>query len=67
MKLISTKEPGQAICKAAMEEHADLIVVGTRGLGKVRRTFIGSVSDYVLHHAHVPVIVCRNRDLHKKH
>jgi len=35
------------------------IVVGTRGLGSVRRTILGSVSDYVVHHAHCPVIVCR--------
>lgn len=49
---------GEAIVTAAKEENATLIVVGTRGMGKVRRTFLGSVSDYVLHHAHVPVLVC---------
>ena len=31
--------------------------MGTRGLGKIRRTFLGSVSNYVLHHAHIPVII----------
>jgi len=43
----------------AENENATLIVMGTRGLGKVRRTIMGSVSDYVVHHAHCPVIVCR--------
>ena len=33
--------------------------MGTRGLGTVRRTILGSVSDYVLHHAHCPVCICR--------
>jgi hypothetical protein len=36
-----------------------LIVIGTRGLGKIRRTFLGSVSDFVVHHADMPVLVCR--------
>ena len=35
-----------------------MIVIGTRGQGTVRRTFLGSVSDYVVHHAHCPVAVC---------
>ena len=60
VKSIHAESPGEGICKAAQEIHADLIVVGTRGLGKLRRTFMGSCSDYVLHHAHVPVLVCRH-------
>lgn len=45
----------------AEEEGAVMIVVGTRGMGKVRRTILGSVSDYLVNHAHCPVIVCRTR------
>ncbi|KAK3765250.1 hypothetical protein RRG08_051872 [Elysia crispata] len=52
--------PGHTIVKVANENKATLIVTGTRGLNGVRRTLIGSVSDYVLHHAHCPVLVCRN-------
>jgi len=59
VKSIHAESPGEGIVKAAQEVDAALIVVGTRGLGKIRRTFMGSVSDYVLHHAHVPVLVCR--------
>ena len=36
-----------------------MIVMGTRGMGVVRRTLLGSISDYVVHHAHCPVLVCR--------
>ncbi|PAA83737.1 hypothetical protein BOX15_Mlig016262g2 [Macrostomum lignano] len=43
--------PGQAIIEAAEEEQADLIILGSRGVGVLRRTFLGSVSDYVLHHS----------------
>ena len=31
--------------------------MGSRGLNTLRRTFMGSVSDYVLHHVHVPVMI----------
>ncbi|XP_060572925.1 universal stress protein in QAH/OAS sulfhydrylase 3'region-like [Ruditapes philippinarum] len=53
-------KPGEVICDIAKHEKAELIVVGTRGLGVVRRTFLGSVSDYIVQHAHVPVLVCRH-------
>jgi nucleotide-binding universal stress UspA family protein len=41
------------------EIGADLIVVGSRGLGGVRRALMGSVSDSVVRHAHCPVMVVR--------
>ncbi|XP_052099990.1 universal stress protein Sll1388-like isoform X2 [Mytilus californianus] len=53
-------DAGPGIVDVANKENAKYIVVGSRGLGKIRRTFLGSVSDYVLHHALVPVIVCKN-------
>jgi nucleotide-binding universal stress UspA family protein len=52
-------KPGELITKAAQEEKADIITIGTRGLGKIRRTVLGSVSEYTLHHAHCPVTVVR--------
>lgn len=55
-------EPGEEIVKAASKEGADFIVTGSRGLGKLKRAFLGSVSDYIVHHATVPVLVCRLED-----
>ena len=49
---------GEAIVAVAKDEGAGLIVMGTRGAGRLRRTLIGSTTDYVLHHAHAPVLVC---------
>src|SRR5215207_6932635 len=43
----------------AEQVGADLVVVGSRGLGGVRRALMGSVSDSVVRHAHCPVLVVR--------
>ncbi|CAH1778314.1 unnamed protein product [Owenia fusiformis] len=48
---------GHAIVKYSEKHDASMIVMGSRGLGAIRRTFLGSVSDYVLHHANLPVLV----------
>ena len=41
---------------------AGLIVLGSRGLGGVKRALMGSVSDSVVMHAHCPVLVVRKVD-----
>ena len=52
-------EAALEIVALAEELQADLIVMGSRGLGGVRRALIGSVSDSVVRHAHCPVLVVR--------
>ncbi len=47
------------IVALAEELGADLIVMGSRGLGGLRRVLMGSVSDSVVRHAHCPVLVVR--------
>lgn len=51
--------PGEVVCKVAATDKASLIVIGSRGMSTIRRTLLGSVSDYVMHHAHVPVLICK--------
>ena len=53
-------KPGEVICNIAAEESAVMIITGTRGMGKMRRTILGSVSDYLVNHAICPVMVCRD-------
>ena len=48
---------GNTICKVAKDNNASAIIIGQRGLGAIRRTLLGSVSDYVVHHSHIPTIV----------
>ncbi|CAK8695866.1 universal stress protein Sll1388-like [Clavelina lepadiformis] len=56
-----------AIVKMAEKLEADLIVMGSRGAGLLRRTVMGSVSDYVLHHTHIPVLIWHDPDHHHHH
>ncbi|VDD79398.1 unnamed protein product [Mesocestoides corti] len=53
---VGTK-PGEVIVNQARELNIDLIVMGSRGVSTLKRTVFGSVSDYVLHHACVPLTV----------
>lgn len=55
---VAAKSPGQGIITVSEQDKADLVVIGTRGLDRVRRTLLGSVSDYVVRHSKVPVLVC---------
>lgn len=50
-------EPGVTICDVARTWSADLIIVGRRGHSGVRQLILGSVSNYVLHHAPCSVLV----------
>ncbi|WP_233219835.1 universal stress protein [Pleurocapsa sp. CCALA 161] len=48
---------GETICNLAQTWSADLIVVGSRGLTGIKEMFLGSVSNYVTHHAPCSVFI----------
>jgi nucleotide-binding universal stress UspA family protein len=56
-----TGAPAEMILKDAAQHASDLIVVGARGLGVLKRIALGSVSESVLRHATCPVLIIRRR------
>jgi nucleotide-binding universal stress UspA family protein len=53
---IVTGSPGRSLCELAETIPASVIVMGTRGIGGIRRAVLGSVSDYVVRNAPCPVL-----------
>lgn len=49
----------EAIVQAADVRHADLIIMGTRGMGVLEGLILGSVSERVIGFAHCPVLVVK--------
>ncbi|MBI2267776.1 MAG: universal stress protein [Armatimonadetes bacterium] len=52
-------DPAEVICRTARDEKVDLIVLGSRGLGKVAQFFLGSVSREVAQKASCSVLVVK--------
>ncbi|XP_020888315.1 uncharacterized protein LOC9318822 isoform X2 [Arabidopsis lyrata subsp. lyrata] len=57
--LVLEGDAKEMICEAVEQMHVDLLVVGSRGLGKIKRAFLGSVSDYCAHHANCPILIVK--------
>ncbi|PWA39061.1 adenine nucleotide alpha hydrolases-like superfamily protein [Artemisia annua] len=57
--LILEGDTKEMLCQAVEEMHFDLLVVGSRGLGAIKRAFLGSVSDFCAHHAKCPVLIVK--------
>ncbi len=53
--------PGQVICAIAHSWEANLIVIGRRGYSGWNELVLGSVSNYVLHHAHCSVFTVQGQ------
>lgn len=52
-------DPKEKICDAVEEMNADLLVMGSRAFGPIKRMFLGSVSNYCTNHAQCPVIIVK--------
>lgn len=58
-------EAGILICEVAQNWEADLIVIGRRGHQGLSEILLGSVSNYVVHHAPCSVLVVQGVTLEK--
>jgi nucleotide-binding universal stress UspA family protein len=51
--------PAEAIIEVASTRESDLIIVGSRGLGRIGGAVLGSTSQKVVAHAPCPVLIAR--------
>jgi nucleotide-binding universal stress UspA family protein len=59
-RVVETQEPtADAIVRAACDDRADLIVMGTQGRTGLRRMVLGSVAEQVIRAAHCPVLAVK--------
>ncbi|XP_009356876.1 universal stress protein YxiE-like [Pyrus x bretschneideri] len=52
-------DPKAAICDAVQKHNINLLILGERGLGKIKRAILGSVSNYCVQNAKCPVLVVK--------
>jgi nucleotide-binding universal stress UspA family protein len=57
--LLETGPPAEIICKIAEKENFDLILIGNRGLNRLQRLLLGSISSKVTALAHCSVLVVK--------
>ncbi|MCI0664656.1 MAG: universal stress protein, partial [Acidobacteria bacterium] len=58
--VVKEKDPKHLLCAEAEAMDADCIFVGARGMGRIERMLLGSVSSVVASRAHCSVEVIRN-------
>ncbi|WOF16640.1 universal stress protein [Methanoplanus sp. FWC-SCC4] len=56
---VAIGDPAAEIIEIAEREKADMIVIGSRGLGTIKGVFLGSVSRKVTHNAKCPVMIVK--------
>jgi len=52
-------DPKENICKAVTDAPLNFLVMGCRGLSALKRTFMGSVSNYVSNSVNCPVTIVK--------
>lgn len=59
---IAQGSPGRSICDFAQDWHADLLITGSQGKSGLSELLLGSVSNYVTHHAPCSVLIVHQDD-----
>ncbi|KAI3646921.1 hypothetical protein MP228_007142 [Amoeboaphelidium protococcarum] len=57
--VIRCESPKTALVQLCTDKRVDLMIMGSRGLGAVKKALIGSVSDYCVQNAPCPVLIVR--------
>ena len=57
--LLEAGLPADIICRIARKDNYDLIIIGNRGLNRIKRVLLGSISSKVVAASHCPVLVVK--------
>ena len=57
--LLEAGLPADIICRIARKDNYDLIIIGNRGLNRIKRVLLGSINSKVVAAAHCPVLVVK--------
>ena len=60
--VMETGHPGNLIVETASKLNIDLIIISTHGRTGIQRALLGSTAEFVVRHAHCPVLAVRERE-----
>lgn len=63
-RVMTSGDPRHALALAAVEDHADIIVLSSTGLSGHPDLSVGSVADYLINHADKPILLVRGHEWH---
>ena len=55
--IVEDEDPRKLLVRVARDERADVIVIGSRGHSQIAELLLGSVAEFLTHHAPIPVVV----------
>lgn len=58
--IVMDGKAAQTICSQARSLAADVVIMGSRGRGRLESAFLGSVSEDVIHGSEVPVMIVKS-------
>ena len=58
-KIVKEGNPSEEICKVANNKDYSMIIMGSRGLSGMKRTFLGSIANEVVQNANKPVLIVK--------
>jgi nucleotide-binding universal stress UspA family protein len=60
--VLPSGDPRHALARAAMEDRSDIIVLSSTGLSGHPDLSVGSVADYLINHADMPILLVRGHE-----